>query len=91
MKFDPHLIRFGVLGLVFVGRAIAAANRKRQAQNRTLQPPQGGPLSSSLNSAQEPPLSPQAKPPLPPQAPPSMSSQPQRKSKAPDSPWSDLK
>jgi hypothetical protein len=76
-NFDPHLIRFGVLALLFVGRLIAASSRKRRAQNRELQPPQSAPLSSPMNSGQ-----------LPSQP---MSSSSQPKPKAPDSPWSDLK
>jgi len=77
-SFDPHLIKWGIIALVFVGRAIAATSRKRRVQNRQIQPPQSAPLAAPLNSSQ-----------LPSQ--PMNLSQSQPKPKAPDSPWADLK
>jgi len=75
--FDPHLIKWGIIALIFVGRAIAASNRKRRERNRTIAPPQSAPLGAPMSSTQ-----------LPSQP---MVSQSQSKKQAPDSPWADLK
>lgn len=48
--FDPALIKFGVFALIFIGRAVIAANRKQKRKDRALRPPQSAPAPPPMAS-----------------------------------------
>ncbi|BCM91653.1 hypothetical protein IAD21_03528 [Abditibacteriota bacterium] len=81
--FDPALIKWIIFGLVFIVRAVAANNRKRQAKDKALRPPQSAaappPIASPTMSQNQP------MPRIPP------SNAPKKSSSNPDSPWSNNK
>jgi hypothetical protein len=48
--FDPHLIKWIIIGIVFVVRAVIATNKKRQTKDRALRPPQSAAAPSPIGS-----------------------------------------
>jgi len=86
--FDPHLIKFAIIGLVFIGRAISSWSRKQKSQNAALRRQQNTPIAPPIDPSAS--SAPSMSSNTPPPRVPTSKSQPSRKS-SPDSPWSDLK
>lgn len=76
--FDPHLVKWIIIGLILLFRVIAATARKNKAKDRALRPPQSAPAPSPISS----PTMNQSAPK------PSLGKAPKNNSSDADSPWS---